>query len=66
MLYSLKQSPYIWYNTLANFLVTLGFQPLDTDISVFTKESIIIIIIYVDDLFIAGDSKTNINALKTP
>jgi hypothetical protein len=24
-LYSLKQSPRVWYNTLVNFLVTLGF-----------------------------------------
>ena len=63
-LYSLKQSSLVWYNTLANFLVTLGFQPLDTDASVFTKESIIIAI-YMDDLLIAGDSKTNISTLKS-
>jgi hypothetical protein len=41
----------------------LGFQPLDTDASVFTKKSIIIVI-YIDDLLIASDSKTNISALK--
>jgi hypothetical protein len=62
-LYSLKQSPRVWYNTLANFLVILGFQPLDTDAFVFTKESTIIAI-YMDDLLIAGDSKTNISTLK--
>jgi hypothetical protein len=30
-LYGLKQLPRVWYNTLANFLVILGFQPLDTN-----------------------------------
>jgi hypothetical protein len=62
-LYNLKQASRVWYNTLANFLVTLGFQPVDTNASVFTKESIIIAI-YIDDLLIASDSKTNINTLK--
>jgi hypothetical protein len=39
VLYSLKQSPYVWYNTLANFLAMLGFQPLDADVFVFIKKS---------------------------
>ena len=41
----------------------LGFQSLDADAFVFTKESIIIII-YINDLLIINDSKTNISALK--
>jgi hypothetical protein len=41
----------------------LGFQPLDTDTSVFTKESTIIAI-YIDDLLIVSDSKANISTLK--
>jgi hypothetical protein len=34
-LYGLKQAPRVWYNTLATFLSSLGFQPLDADSSVF-------------------------------
>jgi hypothetical protein len=63
VLYSLNQSPRVWYNTLANFLAMLGFQLLDTDTSVFTKESTIIAI-YINDLLITSDSKTNIITLK--
>jgi hypothetical protein len=34
-LYSLKQSPRVWYNTLATFLASLDFKPLDTNSSIF-------------------------------
>lgn len=62
-LYGLKQSPRVWYNTLATFLSELGFHPLDADSSVFCREGTIIAI-YVDDLLIAGESKSDIQDLK--
>jgi hypothetical protein len=62
-LYGLKQAPRVWYNTLATFLSSLGFQPLDADSSVFCRDGVIIAI-YVDDLFLAGASKPDIDKIK--
>ena len=62
-LYGLKQSPRIWYNTLSNFLDTLGFKALDSDTGVFTKDGTFIAI-YVDDLLIAGPNLDDIEKLK--
>jgi hypothetical protein len=62
-LYGLKQSPRVWYNTLATFLSDQGFEPLDADSSVFCRTGTIIAI-YIDDLLIAGESKTDINKIK--
>lgn len=62
-LYGLKQSPRIWYETLTAFLRTLGFEALDADLSVFARDGMIIAI-YVDDLLIAGPSKTDIIEVK--
>jgi hypothetical protein len=49
-----------WYNTLATFLSSLGFQALDADSSVFCRDGAI----YVDDLLLAGVSKLDINKVK--
>ena len=54
-LYGLKQSPRIWYETLTEFLKSLGFEAINADLSVFTRYGMIIAI-YVDDLLIAGRS----------
>jgi hypothetical protein len=62
-LYGLKQAPRVWYNTLATFLLLLGFQPLDADSSVFCRDGVIIAI-YVDDLLLAGASKPDIDKIK--
>jgi Reverse transcriptase (RNA-dependent DNA polymerase) len=62
-LYGLKQAPRVWYNTLATFLSSLGFQPLDADSSVFCRDGIIIAI-YVDDLLLTGASKPDIDKVK--
>lgn len=62
-LYGLKQAPRIWYQTLAEFLQKMGFEPLDTDSSVFHKKGVIIAI-YVDDLLIAGRDRAEINKIK--
>jgi hypothetical protein len=62
-LYGLKQSPRVWYNTLATFLSEQGFEPLDADSSVFSRAGTIIAI-YVDDLLITGELKSDINKVK--
>jgi hypothetical protein len=59
----LKQSPQVWYNTLATFLASLDFKPLDANSSVFYRDGTIIAI-YVDDLLLAGASKLDINRIK--
>jgi len=62
-LYGLKQSPRIWYHTLATFLKGLGFSPLHSDLGIFSKGHVYIAV-YVDDLLIAGPSKTQIKEIK--
>ncbi|EKD13115.1 hypothetical protein MBM_08558 [Drepanopeziza brunnea f. sp. 'multigermtubi' MB_m1] len=62
-LYGLKQAPRVWYNTLSEFLIEIGFKPLGTDASVFHKERVIIAI-YVDDLLISGRDRAEVNRLK--
>jgi hypothetical protein len=62
-LYGLKQSPRIWYNTLLEFLKTQGFEPLTSDLGIFSK-GYMYIAIYVDDLLIAGPNMGAITELK--
>ena len=62
-LYGLKQSPRIWYNTLATFLGDLGFKALDADNGIFSKGRTFVAV-YVDDLLIVGPHIPAIDALK--
>lgn len=61
-LYGLKQSPQIWYKALAKFLYELEFQLLNMNLSIFTKENMIIGI-YVNDL-ICDAVRQKINKVK--
>ena len=63
VLYGLKQSPRVWYNTLAVFLIELGFKPIAADYSVF-GDGTTIIAIYVDDILLAGPDKQGIQRIK--
>ena len=64
-LYSLKQSPRIWYRYLLNYLIALGYRPLAEDYSVFLHPKLnIIIAVYVDDLLIVGPNANAIAQLK--
>ena len=36
-LHGLKQSPRVWYDTLAAFLKSYGMSPLNADLSVYAK-----------------------------
>ena len=57
-LYGLKQAPRAWYDKLKNSLITTwNFQNSKADTSLFFKKihrSIILILIYVDDILITG------------
>ena len=62
-LYGLKQSARIWYFTLREVLIKLGFKVLNTDSNIFiNKELDIIIYLYIDDLAIIGPKLDTIKA----
>jgi hypothetical protein len=66
-LYGLKQTPRTWSNKIGQYLVTSGFQTSNLDFSLYVKKTnhgIVVIVIYVDDLIIIGDSDANIFDLK--
>lgn len=53
-LYRLKQSPRQWYIKLSTFLMELGFQRSKASETLYFKKGIWLLV-YVDDLFIAGE-----------
>ena len=69
-LYGLKQSPYIWYKVIYDFLVSLGFQKLQANYSVFMTKNLpftlvngLIVSVYIDNIKIIG-SRAAVNSLK--
>ncbi|PKU63556.1 Retrovirus-related Pol polyprotein from transposon TNT 1-94 [Dendrobium catenatum] len=65
-LYGLKQSPREWYATLSNHLLNYGFKISPSDHSLLTYKSgatRIYMLIYVDDILLAGNSPSEINKL---
>ena len=62
-LYGLRQAPRIWYQTLTNFLRSLGFEPINADLGIFVRSSMYIAV-YVDDLLIIGPSIAEIKKIK--
>jgi len=66
-LYGLKQAPRVWLDKIGEYLVTSGFQTSNADFSLYVKKTnhgIVVIVIYVDDLIITGDSDEDISDLK--
>ena len=66
-LYGLKQAPGAWYAKIDGFLLSLSFVRCKSDPNVYLKMihgSLIIIVLYVDDLLIIGSSKKEIASLK--
>jgi len=66
-LYGLKQALRAWSEKIGEYLVTSGFQTSNADFSLYVKKTdhgIIVIVIYVDDLIITGDSDADISDLK--
>jgi hypothetical protein len=59
-LYGLKQAPRAWYARIDNYLMSLGFTKSDVDPNLYYKVEDgcpLILVLYVDDLFLIGDEK---------
>jgi hypothetical protein len=66
-LYGLKQAPKAWSDKIGQYLITSGFQTSNVDFSLYVKKTnhgIVIMVIYVDDLTITGDSNVDVSDLK--
>ena len=64
-LYDLKQSLWVWYITLMDFLHKLGFHKLKSDYEVFISENqFIFIAVYVDDLLLFDSDTMRLNEIQ--
>ena len=62
-IYGLKQSPRAWYHKLSTTLNGRGFVKSEVDRTLFTltsKQGIVVILVYVDDIIITGSDKEGI------
>eukprot|EP00253_Pinus_taeda_P024351 PITA_24351 len=67
-LYGLKQAPRAWYAKMDSFLLDTGFSRRHSDNIVYTKKvgkSLIILVLYVDDLILTGSDPNLINHVKS-
>eukprot|EP00253_Pinus_taeda_P005612 PITA_05612 len=67
-LYGLKQAPRAWYAKMDSFLLKSGFSRCHSDNTVYTKKegkSLIILVLYVDDLILTGSDPNLINHVKS-
>ncbi|RVW71155.1 Retrovirus-related Pol polyprotein from transposon TNT 1-94 [Vitis vinifera] len=67
ILYGLKQAPRQWYKKFDNFMHRIGFKRCEADHCCYFKSfdnSYIILLLYVDDMLIAGSDIEKINNLK--
>ena len=66
-LYGLKQSPRNWNRTIDEWLVDYGFEVSEADPCLYikrTNNSITILVLWVDDVVIAGDCLKELNCFK--
>ena len=66
-LYGLKQAPRQWYKKFDSFMHRIGFKKCEADHCCYVKSfdnSYIILLLYVDDMLIAGSSIEEIKNLK--
>ena len=67
-LYGLKQAPRAWYAKMNSFLLETGFSWCHSSNTIYTKKvgnSIIILVLYVDDLILTGSDHNLINHVKS-
>eukprot|EP00253_Pinus_taeda_P032513 PITA_32513 len=67
-LYGLKQAPRAWYAKMDSFLLESGFSRCYSDNTVYTMKvgnSLIILVLYVDDLILTGSDPNLINHVKS-
>ena len=66
-LYGLKQAPQQWYLKFDKFMCELGYHRCHSDHYVYFKKldngSYIILLLYVDDMLVAGSNMQHINDL---
>lgn len=65
-IYGLRQAPRSWYSRFSMFIVSQGFKLCHLDNSLFVKrsnKSIIILLIYIDDILITGSDSAAIQSL---
>ena len=66
-LYGLKQAPRSWYNKIDEHLLNLGFAKSLVEVTLYIKSEgadILIISLYVDDLFVIGSNTSLVEKLK--
>ena len=66
-LYRLKQASRSWFQRFSSTIQEVGFQQSHADYSLFTKvcgHSITVVLLYVDDMIIAGNNEEAISQLK--
>ena len=66
-LYGLKQALRAWHSKIMQYLHRIGFRMSKSNNSLYIRsdsESLIVIILYVDDLVIGGEHLVNINKVK--
>eukprot|EP00253_Pinus_taeda_P008784 PITA_08784 len=67
-LYGLKQAPRAWYAKMDSFLLDTGFSRCHSDNTIHTKKvgkSLIILVLYIDDLILTGSDPNLINHVKS-
>jgi hypothetical protein len=66
-LYGFKQAPRAWYGRIDSFLTSLGFTKSKVDSDLYFKvmnDEPIILLLYVDDLFLIGEENIIIDCKK--
>jgi len=66
-LYSLKQTPRKWFAKLSEAVIAYGFKQSKVDYSLFTKHtssSFSAVLIYVDDMVLTGNCKSELHHIK--
>ncbi|KAH9762162.1 Integrase catalytic domain-containing protein [Citrus sinensis] len=67
-LYRLKQAPKCWYKRFDSFIMSLGYNRLSSEHCAYYKRfednDFIILLLYVDDMLVAGPNKDRIQELK--
>ena len=66
-LYGMKKAPRAWYGRIDSFLSIMGFTKSKADTNLYLKvveDEPVILLLYVDDLFLTGKDKQNMESKK--